>query len=553
VKRVALDTTSCNSHGKSFHASSSNTNLAADSLAVPPCVMEIDPDLIAELKYERTGEKLQNLDAKKPPTPAAKGSSSNSFKECKPTFIPHPNGNYCCVFWPDLCLYSILAVAPVEIVPPDESNDQSAPSSRPASHQKDKHHHSHHHHNTPLKRASYTTSVSSGTPLQEIERGNCVEFAWIGGSDGVRTDNNHCLEIYYLLKTPLGQKTIITQDKARRGSISSLFGGKADKISKQIIFNDLVLKELHPDRVTGDTITQLPSISVEVTNPAFNPNPTANESSAATSGRRESLNAPKIAAPAVAVPERLSLDVQQIVDIYSGLLLNMNYQIVDPSASSSAPAAAPSPIPTTSTAAHHKDNPDEIPVIEAKASLSHIYNQFFYYSSKQQKLLPVGPVMPRISCLKWDYSESFCAVQSLMTGTINVLKLCFDGHPQDAKKKSKHSSSEGEDTQEENSKQISLVTVATIEVSSFIHSPFHSWNHFHWYKGVLWVHASAMHSLDKQSNNQFSLYSFWKDNASASFALQKMDVLLEKKVKKCFNLFCFDWFYDFILFSFLFS
>src|SRR5437868_575520 len=81
VERVALNT-----------SSPANSNLQTI-----PSVMEIDPDLIAELKYERTAEKLQNLDAKKTPTGASGKGSGNSFKECKPIFIPHPNGKYCCV------------------------------------------------------------------------------------------------------------------------------------------------------------------------------------------------------------------------------------------------------------------------------------------------------------------------------------------------------------------------------------------------------------------------------------------------------------------------
>lgn len=455
-----------------------------------PASMDLETDIISEIKYEKTNEKLATLTDSKSKTKAAPAANMNNpFKEAKPIILPSPNGKYCCIFWLDLCTYSIISIPHVDLqdtsyrLKPKDSFNETETSTQAAKKL-----------GIGNKRTSFSGN-GNGLPqvLNEIERGNCLEFAWLSHSDSL-----------YIIKTPVGQKTIQVVDKNRRGSITSLFS-KQEKFSKQNLFNDLILKKIVPDmtnNVVGDSLQKL-NVSFEIPNPAYDPHIVIDEKS----------HQPPI-------PERISLNLQHIHDFYSGILLNMNYQIYD----------AQHPEPITNKAAVppvNNNSAEEVPIVEAKNSFENVYNQFFFYHTKQQKFLPVGPILPRMIQVKWDYENSFCALQTI-SGTINVFKLEIED------------SNHLKDDHEDQEKNFNLISIATIDILSFHNNPYHAWNQFHWNEGILWIHQSISQSINQSTNNQFVLYSFWKDEISDRqpfYTTSRLEVSFEKKVTKISSLY----------------
>lgn len=184
-------------------------------------------------------------------------------------------------------------------------------------------------------------------------------------------------------------------------------------------------------------------------------------------------------AGATPVPKELSLDVQQIVDLFSGPFLSINYQL---------PSHAKIKKMTSA---------EDLPSLDAKQSLSGVYHQFFYYHEGKQRLCPIGPLFPRIVSVKWDYESTFAAVQT-QEGTINVLQ--YQTIPLSP-------------TEEEGGKsgqKIEFQTIATFQVHSFHSVAQNPWNRYFWSQQLLWIQSYPRKTLQGQCSTQFTVYSFWK-------------------------------------------
>lgn len=412
---------------------------------------DLDVDVVSEFRYEKNavGEAKTNLHDKKPVPHkgvVSVGSGSNPFKEEKPIFLPSPSGDYCTVFWPTLCCYSILHIPAASSSHGSMSisaDDQGSPD--------------HSHRSIPRdsslrgKKNLVNSLVAGGATLQEVERGSCLEFAWIS------FDNS------FVIKTPMGQKTVVASDKNRRGSLAGFFS-KQEKVSKKMVFNELLMKRIV--YTTSHDVQILQLTAVEIPNPDYDP-----EKAAVVNTHSNTA----AAVPAASIPQTLSLDVKQVVDLFSGPLMSLNYQI---------PSEAKSKFIT---------NPEEIPTIESKSSLVGVYHQFFYYNEDAHKLCPVGPVMQRVLSVKWDYLNGLVAVQTV-DGTIHVLKLTIN---------------EGNGNSL-STPLIKLQTIASIQSNSLHRIPNNPWNRYFWFDGLLWFQSSPQINAQDEITNPFTLYSFWK-------------------------------------------
>jgi hypothetical protein len=286
-------------------------------------------------------------------------------------------------------------------------------------------------------------STTPATAFQEIERGNCLEFAWFS------FDNS------FVIKTPIGQQTIHVADKGKRSSLGSFFSGKQEKTSKKILFNELLYKRIDN---SSQKVENMIFSSFEVTNPE-------------TIGDLTDSGAKSLT---------VSLDIRSISDVFSGILLGVNYDIA--SSSDSKGSVASSSVLT---------NPDDIPVVDPKLShLFHRYCQFFVFDNDKGRFLPVGPIMKAIASLKWDYSSSLCAIQ-YFDGSLHVVKSISDD--------------EG---------KLSLITVASLNNSGFYNIiSNNTYQHYHWWNGLLFLRSLGK---NKESLLDFTVYSFYPSNNQVS-------------------------------------
>ena len=309
---------------------------------------------------------------------------------CRPLFHPSPSGFYCAVVWPDAMSYIVLKVG---FIDGSSQSDSQA-------------------------------KVFQSTPMQPVDRGTGVEFAWLGG-EALNVES-------YVVKVPsycAGKGGAVT---ARRNSL--FFAAK--KESKSIFPPSVLLKTLPLPPSEGNI-----------------------------SAKMEKLHFKN---------QHVSVIVENIVDLKSGFLLHMNY--LDESAVQ-VPSSGPVSVPGSATGPIPSTNSDTTNTTRQKLGTK--VSRFYYLirmeslatvekaarraaasaaASKQSTLkgksrmkasaapsvadqeqaaaeappegftlLPVGPVMAAASMVSWDYrggaSCYYCALLMAESSTINVLQL----------------------------------------------------------------------------------------------------------------------------------
>lgn len=156
------------------------------------------------------------------------GALSTAIAGSRPFFHPSPDGKYCALVWPDSMLYVVLRVNPVpsELFQTNSNNPtpkkgkESRRSKTEGTSSVDI---------TPTN-GDIPTSAFAGKGLEEVERGTCLDLAWVGDGD------------MFLIKTAPYIQHRPPQPQKRSSILGKVFGGP--KGTKALIPGKLVLKRI---------------------------------------------------------------------------------------------------------------------------------------------------------------------------------------------------------------------------------------------------------------------------------------------------------------------
>eukprot|EP01032_Pedospumella_encystans_P018812 gene18812-21407_t len=189
--------------------------------------------------------------------------SGETKSSCRPVFHASPSGTYCAVHWPESMVYVILRVnvAFAAVVKVGKVAVPAEETARPVDNQS----------------------------AQEVDRGVCLEFGWIGTDD------------YYLIKTPAEIISRAAAMKNKRGSVSGMFSS-ARKESSMLLAPQLVLKQCVSQAPpgAGKTTTKIVEHVLQL--------PSSATSKGSSAGARETPH----------------LSASTVVHLFGGPVLNIN-------------------------------------------------------------------------------------------------------------------------------------------------------------------------------------------------------------------------------------